>query len=68
MTMPAMQQCISGHSIFQLREGDPKVKRKKKLRGKIYAHTHHGHLPKHFSIEEVKADERNFSPADPPGK
>lgn len=27
-----------------------------------------GHLPKHFSMEEVRADARNFMPVDPPGK
>ena len=27
-----------------------------------------GHLPKHLVTEEVRADMRNFSPADPPGK
>lgn len=27
-----------------------------------------GHLPKHLITEEVRADERNFIPADPPGK
>jgi hypothetical protein len=27
-----------------------------------------GHLPKHLITDEVRADERNFIPADPPGK
>lgn len=27
-----------------------------------------GHRPKHFIIEEVRAEVRNFIPADPPGK
>lgn len=27
-----------------------------------------GHLPKHLITEEVSAEERNFIPADPPGK
>lgn len=26
------------------------------------------HLPKHLMTEEVRAEDRNFKPADPPGK
>ena len=26
------------------------------------------HLPKHFSIDDVRDEERNFHPVDPPGK
>lgn len=29
---------------------------------------HQGHLPKHLITEEVRAEERNFIPAEPPGK
>lgn len=49
----------------------------KQRKPRILAHPHIGenetytsphHLPKHFSIDDVRADERNFIPADPPGK
>lgn len=57
---------ISGNPKFQLH------RQKSQVKWEIYNATNmnkdQGHLPKHLSTEEVRADARNFMPVDPPGK
>lgn len=58
-------------------KGNPKFQQhwqKSQVKWEIYNATNmnkgwgRGHLPKHFSTEDVRADTRNFMPVDPPGK
>lgn len=44
------------------------IENKQKKLQKFYTCVTRLHLPKHFNTEEIIEDERNFKPADPPGK